>query len=56
MARVAVVDSERCTGCQSCMFAWTTEALEGGIISLDDSLGVKLTQGDYPNYIEAVQE
>lgn len=36
------------------VLAWTTEALERGIISIDDTL-VKLKWGDYNSYIKAVR-
>jgi aldehyde:ferredoxin oxidoreductase len=35
--------------------AWTTEALERGVISTEETGGLALTWGDYPTYIEAVR-
>jgi len=35
--------------------AWTTEALEQGVISTKETDGLELTWGDYPAYIEAVR-
>ncbi len=37
------------------VLGWATEAQEKGIISEKETLGIKLSWGDYPNYIEAVQ-
>jgi aldehyde:ferredoxin oxidoreductase len=35
--------------------AWTTEALERGVISTEETDGLALTWGDYPTYVEAVR-
>jgi aldehyde:ferredoxin oxidoreductase len=35
--------------------AWTTEALERGVVSTEETDGLALTWGDYPTYIEAVR-
>jgi aldehyde:ferredoxin oxidoreductase len=35
--------------------AWTTEALERGVISREETDGLALTWGDYPTYVEAVR-
>jgi len=34
---------------------WTTEALERGVISTEETDGLALTWGDYPTYVEAVR-
>ena len=35
--------------------AWTTEALERGVISTEETDGLALTWGDYPTYVETVR-
>ncbi|HIE51948.1 MAG TPA: aldehyde:ferredoxin oxidoreductase [Armatimonadetes bacterium] len=37
------------------VLAWATEAQERGLISEKETLGLRLTWGDYPTYIAAVQ-
>jgi len=37
------------------VLAWATEALEKGLISTDETDGLRLSWGDYPTYIQAAQ-
>ncbi len=37
------------------VLAWATEALERGLVSTDETDGVRLSWGDYPAYIEALK-